>query len=143
MKQIKRVPQKLINHNNKMDIIKYRKWYLSEKWADNQFQMITRSVIQHKRFRDGARKPHPLVSSGEGFWINTHVLCIGYQLNSNPDIFRPIFSHRRQCLLDGVHLSIKYPSAFWRRVKQRYYLSMARVSKIPLECVIHIVHFIV
>lgn len=126
-----------------MNSVKYRKLYLAENWAENQSYMITRSVIQHKRFRDGTRKPHPLVSSGEGFWINAHELCIGYQLYSNPNIFRPIFSHRRQCLLDDVHLSIKCPVAFWRRVKRRYYLSMAKISKIPLECIIHIVTFVV
>ena len=46
---------------------------------------------------------HPKVLSGEAFWTTYNKLCIGYYFESNSDIFRPIFSYKRQRLLDKVH----------------------------------------
>lgn len=120
-----------------MDIIKYRKWYLSENWGVNNFRMV---IVKHyKRHWDGIRKIHPTVLSGAGFWVNDNELCIGYVLHSNPDIFRPIFSHARHQLLKYVHLNIICPKSFWDNVKMRYYICISKLKKVPLECVRYIV----
>lgn len=80
-----------------------------------------------------------MVLSGAGFWVNDNELCIGYVLHSNPDIFRPIFSHARHQLLKYVHLKIICPKAFWNNVKMRYYICISKLKKVPLECVRYIV----
>lgn len=125
-----------------MNLTKYRKWVLSENWGNNEFHMVIHRVGQYKRFRGGQRKNHPLVLSHTAYWVNDHELCIGYEMYTNPAIFRPIFSHKRQRLLDQVHVDIMCPTAFWRAVKMRYYLCLSQLRKIPLDCVAHLVHFI-
>jgi len=136
-----------------MDIDKYRKWYLSENWAENRFRMIIyntrlepQPLVSYYARRIRSLEPHPWVSSGQAFWVNSYDscngLCIGYRLDSNPNIYRPIFSCKRQRLLDKVHKDICCPAVFWRKIKQRYYFCISKVKKIPLECVIHIVQFI-
>ena len=80
---------------------KYRKWYLTENWQDNRFIMIKEKVnISHYIFVSATP---PKILSGEAFWITYNELCVGYYSEKNPDIFRPIFSHKRQRLLDKVH----------------------------------------
>jgi len=120
-----------------MNVEKYRKWYLSENWGDNRFKMIIFNIGI-----DNGPITHGLVLSKQAFWVNEHTLCIGYRLCCNPNIYRPIFSHARQRLLDKVHKDIINPAIFWRKIKQRYYLCLSKVKKIPLECVIHIIHYI-
>lgn len=122
-----------------MDIIKYRKMYLSGNGGNSRFIMIKHKVDYHGRTSHFA---HPLVVSGGAFWVNDTELCLGYELNTNSTIFRPIFSHKRQCLLDELHSNIVNPTTFWNRVKRRYYFTISRVKKLPLECVIGIVTFI-
>jgi len=120
------------------------KWYLSENYGVNEFRMVLCHVKQHrrhKRHRDGTN--HPKVLSGEAFWFDESKLCIGYELYSNRNIFRPIFSHKRQRLLEFVHLDIICPTAFWHNVKRRYYVCMSKIKKLPLECVAHIVNLLV
>ena len=127
-----------------MDIMKYRLWYLSENWGTNDFHMVVKRIKQFKRRRNGRimLRNHNRVLSGEAFWINEHELCIGYQLGSDPSVFRPIFSHARQRLLEVVHLDIISPNAFWNNVKGRYFQCLALLKRIPLECIIHIVQFL-
>ena len=117
-----------------MDIIKYRKWYLLENWRDNAF----RTVLVETPGRIVAQKH---LSSGTGFWLNDNVLCIGYEMCSNTDIFRPIFSHKRQRLLEHVHAGI-LGQQFWQNVKSRYYVCLSKIKTMPLECVVHVVNFI-
>lgn len=120
-----------------MDVIAYRKIYLAENWGLNRFNMV-----RHNAVRRAYGTNHPLVLSGQAFWHTDNELCLGYELETNPDIFRPIFSHKRQRLLDGVHSQIVNPTQFWNRVKRRYYFAISRITKLPLECVICIVNYI-
>jgi len=117
-----------------MDTFKYRRWYLSENWSTNAFHTVTHMV--------GIHQNHPRVLSGEAFWIDDSSLCIGYELRSDPRVFRPIFSHRRQRLLSKVHVGIIHPIVFWNRLRNKYYLCMAKLKQLPLECVEYIVRFI-
>lgn len=131
-----------------MDIEKYRKWYLEDR--NNLFTMVKFGVeFKELRIWKNNRivvlnfgRNHPFVLAEKAFWVNDRELCIGYQLCSNTSIFRPIFSYKRQRLLDQVHVDIKCPTAFWRAVKMRYYICMSQLKILPLQCVAHIVHFI-
>ena len=87
-----------------MNSTKYTKIILHENWANNNFAMIKEKVTCFY-FSDfiNFQMYHPKILSGEAFWITPVELCVGYYLRTNPDIFRPIFSHKRQRLLDMVH----------------------------------------
>jgi hypothetical protein len=130
-----------------MDVVKYRKWYLSENWAENRFRMIVCNALTLKIRQSGlycvrrrrSRRHHPLVSSGVAFWVNRYELCIGYRLDSNPNVYRPIFCARRQSILARVHQEMP---TFWRKIKERYYLCLSKIKILPLECIVHIVEFI-
>ena len=128
-----------------MDVVKYRKWYLSENWGENRFRMIICNASTLKIRQTGlycvrrSRRPHPLVSKGVAFWVHRYELCIGYKLDSNPNIYRPIFCARRQSILASVHQDMP---TFWRKLKERYYLCMSQIKILPLECIVHIVEFI-
>jgi len=135
-----------------MDVIKYRKWYLQENWGENIFRMIKYGVeFKEIRIRRNNKimtidfqRNHPKVLSGEGYWITHEKLCIGYKMISNPEIYRPIFSHKRQRLLDKVNLNVINPYKFWYKIKLKYFISLAKMysKKIPIDCVKHIVMFI-
>ena len=139
-----------------MDIIKYRKFYLSENWGENRFTMLEFLVeltqIQFRQnngitnlgFLYNSQTNHPKVLSGEGYWVTHNKLCIGYELDKNPEIYRPIFSHKRQRLLDKVNLNVVKPTLFWNKIKSKYFMSLAKVhsKKIPIECINNIVMFV-
>ena len=134
-----------------MDVIKYRKLYLSENWGYNPFIMIRKNVskkydnLNHPF--DNLNHPfddlnHPLVLSGNAYWITQRQLCIGYQLNGNSKIFRPIFSHKRQLLMDNLLPNIKNPDKFWKRIKSRYFLTLVKIKKLPIVCVDNIIVYV-
>lgn len=134
-----------------MDVIKYRKWYLSNNWGENRFRMIKYGVeFKEIRIRNNHiirldfGRNHPLVFAKKAYWLNDRELCIGYELDNNPNIYRPIFSHKRQRLLDKVNLNIINPYKFWNKIKSEYFISLAKMySKvIPIDCVKYIVLFI-
>ena len=149
-----------------MDNNKYRKLYLEENWGENKFIMIK----YHVNFRRNNRimtihfqKNHPKVLCGEGYWITHNKLCIGYELNNHPEIYRPIFSHKRQRLLDRLHKfkaiysndskllneddmgnTMNDPYKFWNKIKSKYFMSLANShsKKIPIVCIKKIIMFI-
>jgi len=137
-----------------MDINKYRKLYLSENYGANRFRMITyyvefKEIYIRKNYPhdwiDGLDfgRNHPMVLAKKAYWLNDSELCIGYELDNNPKIYRPIFSHKRQKLLDNVHLNIINPYKFWNKIKSTYFISLAKVhsKRIPIECIKNIVMF--
>jgi hypothetical protein len=127
-----------------MNVTRYRKWYLSENWGSNRFTKIT-SLVGFKKRRKNQRRVdynHPSVLSGHAYWVNDRELCVGYRLLSNPSVFRPIFSHRRQRLLDQVNAEILCPTNFWRAVRMRYWTTICNIKQLPLDCVDCIVRFI-
>tara|TARA_Y100001970_G_scaffold294168_1_gene447878 strand:- start:5406 stop:5828 length:423 start_codon:yes stop_codon:yes gene_type:complete len=139
-----------------MDIHKYRKWYLKEEepyWGNNRFIMIKyRTHIRHTAFRNQSWRHmniftddnwnHPLVSSGKAYWINNYELCVGYELAENPEIFRPVFSYKRQRFLDTVNKDIYNPIKFWNKIKSKYFKEICKIKKVPIECANYIVNFI-
>ena len=143
-----------------MNSIKYRKWYLQENWGENKFKMIQEIVNIPRCLRYpysiNFQRVHPKVESGEAFWITHNKLCIGYYLESNSDIFRPIFSYKRQRFLDEVHgkkmedneenYSICNPNL--RYARKKYLVGLIEFEliqlkkKIPMDCVNIILSFI-
>ena len=148
-----------------MNSTQYRKIYLKHNWADNQFLMITEKNIKPTCFSYSItfQRNHPKVLSGEAFWQTHDELCVGYHLSTNPDIFRPIFSHKRQRLLDKTHHGKKedeedqsvYFSSFadnpnLRYARKKYLVGLDEVTatmnirrkKIPMDCLKIILSFI-
>jgi hypothetical protein len=143
-----------------MDILKYRHYCLSYNWGINRFQMTTynvgEDVKENRVFITPYGINHPLVLSKKAFWINKDELCIGYTLDTNPDIYRPIFSHSRQRILDRVHneeidedgnkeQNIRKPYKFWNKVKRRRIMVFTNLYKkrsLPIECIKYIIMFI-
>lgn len=140
-----------IGRNGNMNVILYRKLYLSRNWGSNCFSQLKHTVVGRKRLQKwypdrrtlfDKIQNHPFVNSGRAFWINDNELCMGYQLRTNPQVFRPIFSIKRQRLLNVVHADIIHPSNFWRTVRMRYWQNLCLLKQLPLECVDCIVRFI-
>ena len=140
-----------MNRFGNMNVILYRKLYLSRNWGSNCFSQLKHTVVEVERLQkwypdrrtlfDNIQN-HPFVNSGRAFWINDNELCMGYQLRTNPQVFRPIFSIKRQRLLNVVHADIIHPSNFWRTVRMRYWQNLCLLKQLPLECVDCIVRFI-
>jgi len=128
-----------------MDVMKYKKIILQENWGENKFSMIEESVNVPQCFpytySVDFQKSYPKILSGEAFWITHNKICVGYYYRINPDIFRPIFSYKRQDLLNMVHIDIVNAKKFWNNIKSRYYLELSKISNLPLECVGYIVTF--
>ena len=130
-----------------MDLQKYRKLYLKENWGSNEFKMIEYYVdvkgrLENLKMSNDFQINHSKVLSGEGYWITHEKLCIGYVYSKNYKIFRPIFSYKRQRLLDKVNKDIYNPINFWNKVKSKYFLTLSENKKIPLDCVKIIINFI-
>tara|TARA_B100000795_G_scaffold262470_1_gene240444 strand:+ start:876 stop:1334 length:459 start_codon:yes stop_codon:yes gene_type:complete len=150
-----------------MDVQKYRKIYLEWNWGNNHFKMIEYYVDLRDRLQQNNlmtidfQRNHPLVLSKEAFWITHDKLCIGYELNENPEIFRPIFSHKRQRLIDRIHKftllfdnngektnedekghTIDNPYKFWNKNKSKYFKEIYKIKNIPVECIKCIVMFV-
>ena len=139
-----------------MNVTKYRKWYLEENWKNNEFIMIKEKVVVPRCFpcpySINFQMSHPKVLSGEAYWITHNKLCLGYELRKNPKIYRPIFSHKRQRLLDRLHKfneineedegnTIDNPKKFWNKIKSKYFNSLSQIKKLPVDCINHIVMF--
>lgn len=116
---------------------KYRKWILCENWRDNEFNMkiyeVENMEEQNTQSLNDLKKNHPFVLSNGGFWISYNRLCIGYEMSKNPEIFRPIFSQKRQRLIDKLNFEI---------IRRPYFFELCKIKKIPIACVKIIVLFI-
>lgn len=122
-----------------MDVIKYRKLYLSENWGENRFQI----------FNTAYGRIHPLVLSGKAYWINKDELCIGYKLDTNSEIYRPIFSNKRQGLLDKINELMVKPK-FWNKIRTKYFNYLYKMKVVlnekesiilPVLCIENIIKF--
>jgi len=107
-----------------MDITKYRQHVVKSPYVTNHlngepWEQVRVWVPPHLRIRyDGIHAyNHPLVNSNEAYWLNNTTLCLGYRLLNNPDVFRPIFSHKRQHNIDHFQKDIFSAAEMvvWRR----------------------------
>ena len=125
-----------------MNATKYRKWYLEENWKNNEFIMIKEKVVKFSSSsRFSFQISHPKVLSGEAYWITHNKLCLGYEMRKNPKIYRPVFSHKRQLLIDNVNKDIINSKKFWNKIKSKYFNSLSQIKKLPVDCINHIVMF--
>ena len=135
-----------------MNSIKYRKWYLTENWGDNQFTIIKEKVNIPPRcsncpYSINFQISHPKVLSGEAFWTSHNELCVGYHSSTNPDIFRPIFSYKRQRFIDKLNSSIDNPNLEYARKKylfglDKYFIGLYNKNPLPMDCIEIILSYI-
>jgi len=133
---------------NTMNSTKYRKFVLTENYQDNAFIMITLKVNIPRcfscPFSVNFQRSHPKVISEEAFWIGHNKLCVGYHSRVNPVIFWPVFSWKRQKLLDIVQYdkknSIIHPNLKYAR--RKYVTGLDQRFRIPMDCVEIILSFI-
>ena len=130
-----------------MNSIKYRKLYLSENHGFNNFIIIKEKVVLPCccllcPYSVNFQRDNPRVLSGEAYWIDYNQLCIGYISSKNSDIFRPVFSYKRQKILDKVNSDIINPYNFWKNVISKYFKTLYGKKNIPTECINHILKYI-
>lgn len=140
-----------------MDVLKYRHYCLEHNWGTNRFRMIIHNVDEDvandRVFETPYGRIHPLVLSKKAFWINKDELCLGYTLDLNPEVFRPIFSHSRQMILDRVHdeeidedgnkeQNIRNPFKFYSKIKRMYFNTLYKKRKLPTVCIRYIIMFL-
>ena len=68
-----------------------------------------------------AFKQHPLVHRGDAYWIYDNTLLTGYTLLNDKTIWRPIFSFKREKMLNMVRCAIKKyvgTNGFIRKIRQ-------------------------
>ena len=136
----------------------YRKIVLVENWNNNQVIMVKKKVNVPRclpcPYSINFQRMHPMVLTEEAYWISHNELCIGYHSTTNPDIFRPVFSYKRQELLDKVHgnrkedecddeendYSIIKPNL--RYARKKYLFGFVRKKELPMDCVKIILSFI-
>ena len=126
-----------------MNLTKYRRYVLTGRDAleDNRFTMVRFKVKEKNNFRFtiNSQKMHPLVLSGKAFWITHDELCLGYSMIHN-DIFRPIFSHKRNKIVEIQNKKIcETKKLFFRK---RYLFEICKIIKLPINSVKNIVTFI-
>jgi len=102
-------------------------FFQQKRWQD--------SIWIHKRIEN-----HPLVNNGEAYWQNRNTLCIGYSLKSNPTIFRPIFSHARQYIIDKLLPNI--PLIVKKRAKALTFMAIFKIKKLPKVIIDEIINLI-
>ena len=128
-----------------MNVSKYRKILLGMP-VHTAYRGIRVTLVEKRlNYRDYRNQgQHTDVLSDKGFWINNQTLCMGYEMNFDRTIFRPIFCHGRQRLLEQVHLNIIKPDNFWKKVKSKYYKKLIIVmpKSVPLECIARVVPYI-
>ena len=89
------------------------------------------------RFVDLHTTNHPLVNSNKAYWTNKTTLCTGYKMLGAEHIFRPIFSHKRQRMIDEFQPNIA--RVVKKRVEKMAYLAVAKIKKLPIVLVDEII----
>ena len=125
-----------------MDITKYRQHVVNSSYVgdihfkNDQWEKVFMFVPLHLRLRyDGIHAyNHPLVNSGEAYWSNNTTLCLGYRLLNNPDVFRPIFSHKRQHNIDNFQRNIFSAAEMvvWRRGT---FIELFKIKTLPEDII--------
>ena len=127
-----------------MNIHLYRKYLLNwplNYWDWDNIEVSEEMIPMNWRpHGEHSNINHPLVNSGNAYWINRTTLCTGYRLAINDNVFRSIFSHKRQRIIDKFLPNIK--SAVHKREKNRKYLEIIRIKKIPKEVIKLIINYL-
>ena len=116
-------------------------------WKQVLFQVVDpekyrwiHAYHQQLRFRSFEPSNHPLVNKGIGYWKNNTTLCIGYILKEKPNIYRPIFCHKREKqiynFLPNIHIAVK------NREKYLIFVEIMKIKKFPRVIINEIIKFI-
>ena len=87
-----------------MTPLEYRKYIINRhdydlvlldvsSWIQNYLQPMSVRCINRFQYVN-----HPLVNSGDAFWVNSNTLCTGFVLKSNKTVFVPVFKSNKQYL---------------------------------------------
>lgn len=120
---------------SKMNTLKYNDMFLCNiVWNPGASQWYRCGVKVPTR-NPWARK-HPLVGHGKGYWETDEFIVTGYSLKDIPDIYRPVFQHRRQKRLEKVHATITYHAAvFIARLRQNMAKRALLGSPLPIDVI--------
>ncbi len=130
-----------------MNIFQYRRITITPDWEEVILELSTseaekyRELFSNRRAIDRHCQNHPLVNSKDAFWKTSKNLCVGYRLNSNRKIFRPIFSHRRQDLINEFQKHIQ--EGVLKREEKALWLELVRIKRLPLEIVNAVFEYVV
>ena len=122
-----------------MDITKYRRHVVNSPYVTNHlngepWEQVRVFVPPHLRLRwndytELCTYNHPLVNSNQAYWSNNTTLCLGYRLRNNPDIFRPVFSHKRQRNINEFQNNIK--RVVEKRNEIRAFIELFKIKRFP------------
>lgn len=127
-----------------MDILTYRRIVVNtdkNKYFSKQIWNSENITVQPWwRYTDLHTTNHPLVNSHKAYWTNNTTLCIGYIMIDNNDIFRPIFSHKRQVMINEFQPNIAI--AVKKRSEKMAYIALLKIKKLPVVLVEEIINLI-
>ena len=117
-----------------MDIQSYRQYMVNTDGGTNRKWTVEYKTV-HPSWRDTDLRTtnHPLVNSNKAYWTNKTTLCTGYKMLGAEHIFRPIFSHRYQRMIDEFQPDIA--RGVNKRDEKMAYLEMARIKKLPIDMI--------
>ena len=95
--------------------------------------------------RDPWAPKHPLVAGGKGFWQTDERIVVGYVLKHRPQVFRPIFQHRRHRRMQKVHASLVKcldQGVFIARLRQNMARHALLGLAVPVTLIMHIGSFV-
>lgn len=83
---------------------------------------------------------HPIVNSGDGFWINDTHICTGYTIKNTINVYRPIFCYKREQFSFMVRQNIiKYAKLEASRCRNKLYKNeLMKISILPEDIVDYI-----
>tara|TARA_B110000091_G_C13655120_1_gene407124 strand:+ start:244 stop:651 length:408 start_codon:yes stop_codon:yes gene_type:complete len=128
-----------------MDISKYRR-FVVKVWSVDSDNGFARDWIgEYKSVeprmigvnRNYFVPNHPLVNSGDAFWANSVTLCLGYYMLGANDIFRPIFSYKRQKMINEFQRNIA--RVVKKRNEKMAYVAIVKIKKLPLVLIDEII----
>lgn len=124
-----------------MDITKYRQHVVNSPYVTNHlngepWEQVRVWVPSHLRLchrlstcTTNFSGNHPLVNSHQAYWLTDASLCLGYRLRNNPDIFRPVFSHKRQRNINEFQNNIK--RVVEKRNEIRAFIELFKIKRFP------------
>jgi hypothetical protein len=100
-----------------MDFLDFRQYYLGRDlftknkswWVPIKKNVEECTECGSRCFNNwwNKKRLHPIIQKGLGFWETDSVFIMGYKLKDRGDIICPIYSYKRNKLLNGVLNTIK------------------------------------
>ena len=125
-----------------MELSKYRKYIVNVNDNNNEYnffnpewESVNMNVPHwtHSSFTRSWDDNHQLINSGKAYWVNQTTLCLGYKLINNPVIYRPIFSYKRQEIINKFQKNIS--KVVLKREKYLIYMELLKIKKFPIEII--------